>query len=97
MLWDLWESELDHVSDETDAMGFPEGLRRPTYSTDSVHDGGHLSSICSVRFVRAGSGSLQLTSLDDRGKVIVWIVLEIRDSDIATASEKDLGLGIAGR
>ncbi len=103
-LWDLREPVSLHFDEESARYGVSSGLRTPTYTTASQCKEGdtsedHSSEI--VKIVLLGDKSnkeptFQIASLDDRGLLNIWVVMELKSGDVA-GSEVDLGIGIGGK
>lgn len=92
-LWDLREPSSMHKTEDGDS------LRYPTYSTSHVRETGAIGSHQSriVRLVVLGGGKgIEIASLDDRGLLNIWMVVELSKGE-AAGSEVDLGLGLNGR
>jgi len=111
VMWDLRESNKMHRTDASVDLDVYTGLRRATYSTDALADGGHSASIIRVIALAGGVGSsgggggggdddgrssFQVASLDDRGYLTFWVTVELTVREGAV-SETDLGLGIGSR
>lgn len=102
-LWDLREAaSLHRVADVGDGSGVQLSLRAPSFSTSHQLGENHEAPVVRVAVLPVGDGgggggtSFQIASLDERGGLIVWTVLELQRGDLA-GSESDLGLGIGSR
>ena len=85
---------------ESNLLGLTSGLRQPSYSTDNMAmvDGINSAAIVQVAAFNAGGGdatrpsggddekmSFQVASLDNRGNLVFWVVVELSVNELCVA------------
>jgi len=95
-LWNLREPGSAHPSVELAGTADRLALRSPTYASDCLASGAHMSPIVALAALPTSvdieEASLSISSLDVEGTLIVWLVLEAVELDAL-----DLGQAVGGK
>ncbi|XP_071943520.1 cytoplasmic dynein 2 intermediate chain 1-like isoform X2 [Antedon mediterranea] len=105
--WDLREPSTMHSTFHLSTKASIVDIQPPTYSTDGIsNEDNHHSTVVSIQPVVSITDSVQstkdegvafqLASMEQRGQVVFWVVIEVDKVDIA-GSQSDLGLVPGGK